>query len=174
MLCSIRHSSRWICCTVFRAFLSVSQRRLCKMGRLQMWYIFGKGSFHCALISVLARGVGHNLSFSLLYTSQIRRRIGCAIPYPSYGQNDLGDRPLFPLERLVVLLEAGYDAQVRLAVLQNVSTSILAVRYAEIQALTGQWYFVFRRKIRPFASVVFQQKLHPSAGPSLAFGQCPN
>ena len=28
--------------------------------------------------------------------------------------------------------------------------------------------------MRPFASVVFQQKLHPNAGPSRALGQCPN
>ena len=43
-----------------------------------------------------------------------------------------------------------------------------------MKTLTGQWYLVFRRRIRPLESVVFQQKLHPSAGPSLAFGQCPN
>lgn len=37
---------------------------------------------------------------------------------------------------------------------------------------SGQWYFVFRRKIRPWASIVFQQKLQPNAGPGRITGQC--
>lgn len=36
---------------------------------------------------------------------------------------------------------------------------------------SGQWYFVFRRRIRPWASIVFQQKLQPSAGPGRSVGQ---
>lgn len=36
---------------------------------------------------------------------------------------------------------------------------------------SGQWYFVLRRKIRPWASIVFQQKLQPSAGPGRSVGQ---
>ena len=105
----------------------------------------------------------------------------------------------------MVLLEAGHDAEVRLAVLQNVgaifcsvvmlivpshrlgenrgtanviqsilNSEIYAPDFKFVHLVTGQWYFVFRRRMRPLASVVFQQKLHPSAGPSLAFGQCPN
>lgn len=37
---------------------------------------------------------------------------------------------------------------------------------------SGQWYLVFRRKIRPCASIVFQQKLQPNAGPGRITGQC--
>lgn len=33
-------------------------------------------------------------------------------------------------------------------------------------------YFVLRRRIRPCASIVFQQKLQPSAGPGRITGQC--
>lgn len=36
---------------------------------------------------------------------------------------------------------------------------------------SGQWYFVLRRKILPCASIVFQQKLQPRAGPGLKVGQ---
>jgi len=36
---------------------------------------------------------------------------------------------------------------------------------------SGQWYFVFRLKNLPRASMVFQQKLHPSAGPERNNGQ---
>lgn len=36
---------------------------------------------------------------------------------------------------------------------------------------SGQWYLVFRRRIRPWASTVFQQKLQPSAGPCRNSGQ---
>lgn len=36
---------------------------------------------------------------------------------------------------------------------------------------SGQWYFVLRRKILPCASIVFQQKLQPSAGPGRRVGQ---
>lgn len=36
---------------------------------------------------------------------------------------------------------------------------------------SGQWYLVLRRRIRPWASIVFQQKLQPSAGPSRTTGQ---
>lgn len=36
---------------------------------------------------------------------------------------------------------------------------------------SGQWYFVFLRKIRPCASIVFQQKLQPRAGPGRRTGQ---
>lgn len=37
---------------------------------------------------------------------------------------------------------------------------------------SGQWYLVLRRKIRPWSSIVFQQKLQPSAGPGRMTGQC--
>lgn len=37
---------------------------------------------------------------------------------------------------------------------------------------SGQWYLVFRRNIRPCASIVFQQKLQPNAGPGRITGQC--
>lgn len=37
---------------------------------------------------------------------------------------------------------------------------------------SGQWYFVLRRNMRPCASIVFQQKLQPSAGPGRITGQC--
>lgn len=37
---------------------------------------------------------------------------------------------------------------------------------------SGQWYFVFRRNMRPCASMVFQQKLQPNAGPGRITGQC--
>lgn len=37
---------------------------------------------------------------------------------------------------------------------------------------SGQWYLVLRRKIRPWSSMVFQQKLQPSAGPARMTGQC--
>lgn len=37
---------------------------------------------------------------------------------------------------------------------------------------SGQWYLVLRRNIRPCASIVFQQKLQPSAGPGRITGQC--
>lgn len=36
---------------------------------------------------------------------------------------------------------------------------------------SGQWYFVLRRRILPCASIVFQQKLQPSAGPGRSVGQ---
>lgn len=36
---------------------------------------------------------------------------------------------------------------------------------------SGQWYFVFRLKNLPRASIVFQQKLHPKAGPERNNGQ---
>lgn len=36
---------------------------------------------------------------------------------------------------------------------------------------SGQWYLVLRRSIRPWASIVFQQKLHPNAGPGRMAGQ---
>lgn len=36
---------------------------------------------------------------------------------------------------------------------------------------SGQWYLVFLRKIRPCVSIVFQQKLQPSAGPGRTAGQ---
>ena len=52
--------------------------------------------------------------------------------------------------------------------------ALFAPDFKFVHLVTGQWYFVFRRRMRPLESVVFQQKLHPSAGPSLAFGQCPN
>lgn len=39
---------------------------------------------------------------------------------------------------------------------------------------SGQWYFVLRRKIRPWPSIVFQQKLQPNAGPGRNRGQCPD
>jgi len=38
---------------------------------------------------------------------------------------------------------------------------------------SGQWYLVLRRKIRPWLSIVFQQKLQPNAGPGRKTGQCP-
>lgn len=37
---------------------------------------------------------------------------------------------------------------------------------------SGQWYLVLRRKIRPWSSMVFQQKLQPRAGPVRMTGQC--
>lgn len=37
---------------------------------------------------------------------------------------------------------------------------------------SGQWYFVLRRRMRPCASMVFQQKLQPNAGPGRMTGQC--
>jgi len=39
---------------------------------------------------------------------------------------------------------------------------------------SGQWYLVLRRKIRPWPSIVFQQKLQPNAGPGRKRGQCPD
>ena len=38
---------------------------------------------------------------------------------------------------------------------------------------SGQWYFVFLLKIRPWLSFVFQQYLQPSAAPVRSTGQCP-
>lgn len=38
---------------------------------------------------------------------------------------------------------------------------------------SGQWYFVFLLNIRPCVSIVFQQWLHPSAGPGRWTGQWP-
>lgn len=37
---------------------------------------------------------------------------------------------------------------------------------------SGQWYLVFRLRMRPWASIVFQQKLQPNAGPGRITGQC--
>lgn len=37
---------------------------------------------------------------------------------------------------------------------------------------SGQWYLVFRLSMRPWASIVFQQKLQPNAGPGRITGQC--
>lgn len=38
---------------------------------------------------------------------------------------------------------------------------------------SGQWYLVFLRSVRPWLSMVFQQKLQPKAGPSRCTGQWP-
>ena len=85
----------------------------------------------------------------------------------------LMDHSVFILHSFVILLETRNWKHV-----SNNLKTLLFMQFSyrlPMQRLvwhSGQWYFVFLRKILPLPSVVFQQKLQERAGPSLAYLLC--